>query len=214
MLKSGTKHLLADKWKSPSLRKRIRSVNPPPQDEEEPHPRDSLEGTSSLTVSYCHKTRRTTVHLCAGRVWWSLRLFFFRTRTVGEMRRLGGGDELAKQQSPEKRVWVCIYQGKVSTSEERKKRGPKKRQYPVLSLSCVVVVCWCVSVSFQASVKCVRYESQPSAGSAGGSAEEERRLSAALKPRDQPLCAHSCTFTLWKQMTAHSSPVSVTCHGF
>lgn len=158
MHKIGMKRLLADMWK-------VR-VYPNASGASTLHPR-----TKSHIQETLWKVRRPSPsptvtkrvgQQCTGRVWWFLRLFFFRTRTVGEMRRLGGGDELAKQQkqqSPKKRVWVCIYQGKVSTSEERKERGPKKRQYPLMSLSYVVVVCWCVSVSFQASVKCVRYES-------------------------------------------------------
>lgn len=48
--------------KSPSIRKRIRSVNPPPQEEEEPHPRDSLEGMSFTTTSHRLKMPGTPVY--------------------------------------------------------------------------------------------------------------------------------------------------------
>lgn len=140
--------------KCPSIHKRIRSVNPPPQEEEKPHPRDSLEGTSFRLLPTVLKRLG---HLCTGPVWWSLRLFFFCTRTVGDMRRLGGGgDELAKQhqqQSWEEDLSLHLSR-KGKNQRGKKERRPEKASecghVAVLCGSCVLVL---------ASVKCVRYES-------------------------------------------------------
>lgn len=131
------KHLFANVWEF-RVSMNASGASKPPPSEKSSHIQQPVLLRRSFLSSQCHRTlhRAVTRKLWAGLVI-SARCFL-STRTVGEMRGLGGGgDEQSRQQqkqTPERRIWVCFYQRKVSAGEKRRNSFLNSRLS--LALSC------------------------------------------------------------------------------